>query len=97
MKTRIFAVILTLAISGGNIPAFAAPPPVPDDGGLHARILPVAAGALMGGFVTMFAAPIVFPGLAGAAGASPFLQPVVLGRALLGLGIGAWVGDRYFP
>jgi len=68
-----------------------------DDGGLHVRVLPTMAGALIGGAATIIIAPMIFPGLAAAAGSSAFVQPLAVGRALVGFGLGGWLGDRILP
>ena len=98
MNKRLFALALTLAVAG-IAPAHAqtAAPSRPDDGGLHVRVLPMMAGALGGGFVAVVVTQLLFPAMAPVAGISPLLQPAVVARALAGMGIGAYLGEKYFP
>ena len=99
VNKRLFALAFTLTVAGIT-PAHAqtaAAPNRPDDGGLHVRVLPMMAGALGGGFVAVVVTQILFPAMAPVAGISPLLQPAVMARALTGIGIGAFLGERYFP
>jgi len=98
VNKRLLALVFSLAIAGVT-PAHAQAhaPSSPEDGGLHVRVLPMMAGALGGGFVAIIATQILFPALAPVAGVSPLLQPAVVGRALVGIGLGAYLGERYFP
>lgn len=98
MNKSLFALAFTLAVAGIT-PAHAqtAAPNSPDDGGLHVRVLPMMAGALGGGFVAVVVTQILFPSMAPVAGISPLLQPAVMARVVAGMGIGPYLGERYFP
>ncbi len=98
MNKIVFALAFTLAVAGITpAQAQSTAPNRPDDGGLHVRVLPMMAGALGGGFVAVVVTQILFPAMAPVAGISPLLQPAVMARALTGIGIGAFLGERYFP
>jgi hypothetical protein len=68
-------------------------------GQLGERVLPVAAGALVGAFATFFVLPLVVPaaaaaGAAGAAGASVTSSPLL---AVVGASVGGLIGYEYIP
>ena len=65
-------------------------------GQLGERVLPVAAGALVGAFATFFILPLVVPAAAaaGAAGASVTSSPLI---AVVGAGVGGLIGYEYIP
>lgn len=89
----VVAAALLLAIA--TAPAAAAPPaPPPPETPFVAKLLPVAAGALVGAAAGFFIVPALVPGVAVAATAGPPTSPLF---GLAGASLGALVGSTQAP
>lgn len=98
MKTRcthaLVAATLALAIAAPSGEAAAAQPvapPRPADTPFVAKLLPVAAGALVGAATGFFILPLLAPGIAVAATAGPPTSPLF---GFAGAGLGALIGTQ---
>jgi hypothetical protein len=92
MTTRAIMVSLIVAISLMGAPKFAeAQTPAPAPAQVSGRILPIAAGALVGAAAGFFLLPWIVPAtaVAATAGASTTASPTL---GLIGAGIGSFIG-----
>ena len=100
MKTRpthaLAAAALALAVVSASFEAAAAPPspPPPQETPFVAKLLPVAAGALVGTAVGFFIVPVLVPSVAGAATVGPPTRPLF---GLAGAGLRALIGTTQAP
>lgn len=85
---------LTIAALPFEATAASPPAPPPPETPFVAKILPVAAGALVGTAVGFFVVPVLVPGIAVAATAGPPTSPML---GLVGAGLGALVGGTQVP
>jgi len=90
------AATLALAIAAPAFEAAAAPPapPPPPETPFVAKILPMAAGALVGTAVGFFIVPVLVPSVAVAAAAGPPTSPML---GFVGAGLGALIGGTQAP
>lgn len=97
MKTHtLAAATLALAVAAASFEAAAAPPPPPPppEASFVAKMLPVAAGALVGTAVGFFIVPVLVPSMAVAATVGPPTSPML---GVAGAGIGALIGVTQAP
>ncbi|WP_448188994.1 hypothetical protein [Azospirillum sp. sgz301742] len=95
MKTRcthaLVAAALVLAIAAPAAAASPAVPPAPPETPFVAKMLPVAAGALVGAAAGFFILPVLAPSVAVAATVGPPTSPLF---GLAGAGLGALIGTQ---
>lgn len=90
------AATFALAIAAAPLPAVAAAPPAPPppEAPFVAKLLPIAAGTLVGAAAGFFIVPVLVPGVAAAAAVGPPTSPLF---GFVGASIGALIGTTQAP
>ncbi|WP_109122265.1 hypothetical protein [Azospirillum sp. TSO22-1] len=99
LSRTLAATAVVLAVAAPAFEAAAAPPappapPPPPETPFVAKLLPVAAGTLVGAAAGFFIVPVLVPGVAVAAAAGPPTSPLF---GFVGAGLGALIGTTQAP